>query len=229
MLFNLADNNKPNEEAIFMTSVNVIKHPIAGNCLKILRDRETKTEEFRRAMDKLGLLLAVEATSELATTTDTVITPLDIEAHCSYVNDSKILLIPILRAGLGFVESFTRILSSAKVAHIGIARDHDTLEAKPYLNTVPDNPDEFDQVLILDPMLATGNSSAKALQMVIDKGYAPEKMIFCCALSTTKGIDQLRQKFPNLKIITAAIDPELNEKAYIVPGLGDAGDRLNLL
>lgn len=212
-----------------MSSVKVIKHPMAGNCLKTLRDRDTKTEEFRRALDKLGLLLAMEATADFKTTTTSVITPLDIEAPCSYVDDSRILLIPILRAGLGFVDSFTRLLSSAKVAHIGIARDHDTLEAKPYLNTVPDRPEEFDQVLVLDPMLATGNSSAKALEMVIDKGYAPEKITLCCALSTMVGIDQLQQKFPTLKIITAVIDPKLNDKAYIVPGLGDAGDRLNLL
>jgi uracil phosphoribosyltransferase len=212
-----------------MSSVNLIKHPMAGNCLKILRNKDTKTEEFRRAMDKLGLLLAMEATCDLETITDSVTTPLEVEAHCSFVNDSRILLIPILRAGLGFVESFTRLLSSAKVAHIGIARDHDTLEAKPYLNTVPDDPDEFDRVLVLDPMLATGNSSVKALEMVINKGYSPDKITFCCALSTKVGIDQLQQKYPALKIVTAAIDPQLNDKAYIVPGLGDAGDRLNLL
>lgn len=212
-----------------MSSVNLIKHPMVGNCLKILRDRDTKTEEFRSAMDKLGLLLAVEATSELETTSTSVITPLDVEARCSYINDSRILLIPILRAGLGFVESFTRILPSAKVAHIGIARDHETLEAKPYLNTVPDYPEEFDRVLVLDPMLATGNSSAKALEMVISKGYSPDKITLCCALSTMVGIEQLHKKYPSLKIITGAIDPELNDVAYIVPGLGDAGDRLNLL
>lgn len=212
-----------------MNFVNVIRHPMAGNCLKTLRDKNTKTEEFRRAMDKLGLLLAVEATYDLRVVTDSVITPLEVEAQCSFVDDSRILLIPILRAGLGFVDSFTRLLSSAKVAHIGIARDHDTLEAKPYLNTVPDNPDEFDRVLVLDPMLATGNSSAKALEMVIDKGYSTEMITLCCALSTMTGIEQLHKRFPALTIVTAAIDPKLNDKAYIVPGLGDAGDRLNLL
>jgi len=212
-----------------MSSVNLIKHPVAGNCLRTLRNRDTKTEDFRRAMGKLGLLLAVEATSEMESVTDNVMTPLDVEARCTYVNDSKILLIPILRAGLGFVESFVDFLPSAKVAHIGIARDHETLEAKTYLNTVPDYPEEFDQVFVLDPMLATGNSSARALELVINKGYAPEKITLCCALSTMVGIEQLHQKYPSLKIITAAIDPELNDKAYIVPGLGDAGDRLNLI
>lgn len=212
-----------------MSSVNLIKHPLVGNWLRVLRNRDTKTENFRQAMDKLGLLLAVESTMDLDSCTDTVITPLDVEAHCSYVNDSRILLIPILRAGLGFLESFIDILPAVKVAHIGIARDHETLEARPYLDTVPDYHEEFDRVLILDPMLATGNSSAKAIELVLKKGYTPEKLTLVCALSTVTGIEQLQSKFPALKIVTAAIDPHLNEKAYIVPGLGDAGDRLNLL
>jgi len=194
-----------------------------------LRDRDTKTENFRQAMDKLGLLLAVEATINLPAEVDTVITPLDVEAQCSYVDDSKILLIPILRAGLGFVDSFVDVLPAAKVAHIGIARDHDTFEARTYLDTVPDHPEDFSQVLILDPMLATGNSSARAIELILSKGYTADKMTLVCALSTMVGIKQLQSKFPALSIITAAIDPELNEKAYIVPGLGDAGDRLNLL
>jgi uracil phosphoribosyltransferase len=194
-----------------------------------LRDRDTKTEDFRRAMDKLGLLLAVETTMNLESAIDTVMTPLDVEAQCSYVNDSKILLIPILRAGLGFVESFVNVLPAAKVAHIGIARDHETLEARAYLDTVPDHPEDFDKVFILDPMLATGNSSVRAIDLVLSKGYSADQITLVCALSTMVGIGQLQSKFPALSIITAAIDPELNERAYIVPGLGDAGDRLNLL
>jgi len=212
-----------------LSSVNLIRHPLAGNCLRTLRDRDTKTEDFRRAMDKLGLLLAVETTMNLESAIDTVMTPLDVEAQCSYVNDSKILLIPILRAGLGFVESFVNVLPAAKVAHIGIARDHETLEARAYLDTVPDHPEDFDKVFILDPMLATGNSSVRAIDLVLSKGYSADQITLVCALSTMVGIGQLQSKFPALSIITAAIDPELNERAYIVPGLGDAGDRLNLL
>jgi uracil phosphoribosyltransferase len=212
-----------------LSSVNLVRHPLAGNCLRTLRDRDTKTEDFRRAMDKLGLLLAVETTMNLESAIDTVMTPLDVEAQCSYVNDSKILLIPILRAGLGFVESFVNVLPAAKVAHIGIARDHETLEARAYLDTVPDHPEDFDKVFILDPMLATGNSSVRAIDLVLSKGYSADQITLVCALSTMVGIGQLQSKFPALSIITAAIDPELNERAYIVPGLGDAGDRLNLL
>lgn len=212
-----------------MSSVNLIKHPIAGNCLRTLRDRETKTEGFRRAMDKLGLLLAVEATMDLESNTDSVMTPLDVEARCSYVDEGRILLIPILRAGLGLLDSTMQVLPAAKVAHIGMARDEETLEAKPYVDTVPEHPENFDRVLVLDPMLATGNSACKALELVINKGYSPEMITLVCALSTMVGIEQLQSKYPALRIVTAAIDPELNEHAYIVPGLGDAGDRLNLL
>lgn len=212
-----------------MSLVKVIDHPLAGNCLKTLRDKETKTEEFRRAMDKLGLLLAVEASRDLNSLIDVVETPLNVEARCTYVDDSRVLLIPILRAGLGFVDSFMNVLPAAKVAHIGIARDHETLEAKPYLNTLPNKPDDFDRVLVLDPMLATGNSSVKALELVVAGGYESKDITLVCALATMVGIEHLHSNYPDLKIITSVIDPELNEKAYIVPGLGDAGDRLNLL
>ncbi len=212
-----------------MSAVNLIRHPMAGNCLRTLRDRNTKTADFRQAMDKLGVLLAVESTANLDTKVDSVITPLDVEAQCAYVDDSRILLIPILRAGLGFVESFMDVLPAAKVAHIGIARDHDTFEARAYLDAVPEHHEDFDKVFILDPMLATGNSSAQAINLILSKGYSADRITLVCALSTMVGIKQLQSKFPALSIITAAIDPELNEKAYIVPGLGDAGDRLNLL
>lgn len=212
-----------------MNSLQVINHPLTGNCLKILRNRETRIKDFRGAMDTLGLLLAVEAANKLETVDSRVITPLDTEADCTSVDDSRILLVPILRAGLGLVESFLTLLPSARVAHIGMYRDHDTLEARPYVNTTPKNEEDFDRVLVLDPMLATGNSGVKALEFIVDKGYPPEKIIFVCTLATEKGIKQIHDKFPAVDIITAAVDPMLNDKAYIVPGLGDAGDRLYLL
>jgi uracil phosphoribosyltransferase len=193
-----------------------------------LRDRNTKTEDFRQAMDKLGLLLAVEASLNLPTEIDTVITPLDIEARCSYVDDSKILLIPILRAGLGFVDSFVDVLSAAKVAHIGIARDHETLEARAYLDTVPEHPEDFDHVFILDPMLATGNSSVRRSNLFSARAIRRANYLCLCPFHHGRH-SAIAKQIPELSIITAANDPELNEKAYIVPGLGDAGDRLNLL
>lgn len=209
--------------------VKIVEHPVAGNYLRTLRSKDTQIEEFRRAMGKLGLLLAVEATKELETVAGSVVTPLEVEARCSYVQDGRVLLVPILRAGMGFVESFLELLPSAKVAHVGMYRDHDTLEARTYLDTVPANSGGFDRVFVLDPMLATGNSSVKALEFVTAKGYSPQQITLVCAFSVRQGLDQVNKKFPDVRIVTAVIDPELNDKSYIVPGLGDAGDRLYLI
>lgn len=211
-----------------MEHVTILDNPIGGNCIRTLRDKETKTSDFRRALRILGYLLAVEACKKLKTEEDTVITPLEVEARCSYVDDSRILLVPVLRAGLGLVESFLTFLPSARVAHVGMYRDHETLEAKPYLNNVPVNNGGIDQVIVLDPMLATGNSGAKALEFIVEKGYKPEQIIYVCAFSAKPGIEQILGKFPGVEIITAVVDPILNDKGYIVPGLGDAGDRLYL-
>lgn len=211
-----------------MRSVLVIDHPVAGNCLRTLRNKEIQVEDFRRAMNKLGMLLAFEATRDLQTASDTVITPLEVAAACQYVPDSRILLVPILRAGLGLMDSFLEVLPAAKVAHIGIARDHVTLEARTYLNSVPQEPNDFDHVFVLDPMLATGNSSVKALEMIMAKGYDPQRVTLVCALAVQPGIEQVHKVFPDVKIVTSVIDQKLNEKAYIIPGLGDAGDRLYL-
>ncbi|SFR10476.1 uracil phosphoribosyltransferase [Desulfoscipio geothermicus] len=212
-----------------MSSVCVVDHPVAGNCLRILRDRRTETEGFRKEMKRLGWLLAIEATRDIEYAMDAVVTPLDVQVNCPRIKDDRILLVPILRAGLGFVDSFLDIFPAAKVAHVGVSRDHDTLEAITYLDTVPDNPAAFDRVFVVDPMLATGNSSVKTLEVITGKGYRPEQITLVCALAVNRGIEQVHGKFPAVKIVTAVIDPELNEKAYIVPGLGDAGDRLNLI
>ena len=212
-----------------MIPVSVITHPLAGNCLGTLRSKDTGIEDFRRAMDRLGTLLAVEATRDLGVEEGSVTTPLDVQARCSYVKDGKILLVPILRAGLGLLNSFLSFLPGARVGHIGVSRDHTTLEAIKYLDTVPTEADGFDSVFILDPMLATGNSSVASLKILEGKGYSQDQLTLVCAFSVKPGIEQVQREFPGVKIITAAIDPELNEKAYTVPGLGDAGDRLYLL
>lgn len=209
--------------------VKVVDHPVAGNYLMTLRNRETQIEDFRKAMKKLGLILAMEATRDLEAASGTVVTPLDVEARCSFVKDGRVLLVPILRAGMGFVDSFLELLPSARVGHIGLYRDHKTLEACTYLNTVPEQEDTFDRVFILDPMLATGNSSVRAIELIAAKGYPPARMTLVCAFSVRQGLDQVKEKFPDIKIITAVIDPELNDRSYIVPGLGDAGDRLYLI
>jgi len=209
--------------------VSVITHSLAGNCLGTLRSKETQIDDFRRTMDRLGVLLAVEATKGLSVEEGLVTTPLNVQAQCSYVNDGRILLIPILRAGLGLLNSFLTLLPGAKVAHIGVSRHHETLEAIKYLDSVPTEAGDFDSVFLLDPMLATGNSSVASLKILAEKGYTQDRTTLVCAFSVIPGIEQVQREFPGVKIITAAIDPELNEKSYIVPGLGDAGDRLYLL
>lgn len=212
-----------------MSLVTVLKHPLVNDRLRTLRRRETDIESFRRALKGLGFFLAVEATSQLPTKQSPVVTPLGIEAPAEELDSSRLLLVPILRAGLGFVESFLELLPRARVAHIGIARDHETLEAKTYLSSLPANPGDFDGVFVLDPMLATGNSCVKTLEILVESGYAPEKIVLVCGFAVETGIKQVNERFPSIRIVTAVIDWKLNEVGYIVPGLGDAGDRLNLI
>lgn len=211
-----------------MSEVVMLEHPLAGNCLHTLRDRETGRPAFRQALNRLSLLLAVEATRNLSTMRETVVTPLDVEASSCCVHEDRQLLIPILRAGLGFADGFLTVLPGAQVGHIGIARDHETLEANSYLDTVPEHSGDFDHVFLLDPMLATGNSSVRALEIITAKGYHLDRITLVCAVAAEQGIKRVHKSFPELSIITAAVDPALDEQAYIVPGLGDAGDRLFL-
>lgn len=212
-----------------MKPVTVLKHPIVSDRLRTLRDVKTDTELFRRALRELSFFLAVEATSDLASTSDPVLTPLGVEAPAECVDSSRVLLVPILRAGLGFVECFLEFLPKAKVAHVGVSRDHETLQAKMYMSTLPEDPAGFDRIYILDPMLATGNSSVKTMDILVKAGFKTENIVLVCGFAVEEGISQISGKYPDVRIITAVVDWKLNEVGYIVPGLGDAGDRLFLL
>ena len=212
-----------------MKNVTVLKHPVVSDRLTTLRHKDTQIELFRRALRELGFFLAMEATSKLPTIKSKVITPLGIEVDTEELESARVLLAPILRAGLGFVESFLELVPRAKIAHIGIARDHDTLQAMPYLNSLPSSHEYFDMVFMLDPMLATGNSAVKALEILTKKGFAQEKIILVCAFAVKEGIEQINEKFPSVHIVVATLDWNLNDVGYIVPGVGDAGDRLYLI
>ncbi|WP_066634616.1 uracil phosphoribosyltransferase [Desulfolucanica intricata] len=212
-----------------MNNVTLLKHPVVSDRLTTLRHRDTEIELFRRALRELGFFLAMEATSKLPLVKSRVVTPLGIEVDSEELDSAKVLLAPILRAGLGFVESFLELVPRAKIAHIGISRDHDTLKAMPYLNSLPGNPEYFDAIFMLDPMLATGNSAVKALEILTEGGFKPEKIILVCAFAVQEGIKQVYEKFPAVHIVTATVDWSLNDLGYIVPGLGDAGDRLYLI
>ncbi|WP_031514991.1 uracil phosphoribosyltransferase [Desulfofalx alkaliphila] len=212
-----------------MDNVVVVEHPVTKHCLKFLRDKKTGTALFRDCMSRLGLCLAYQATADLPTRQAQVETPLNVMADVEELDMKGVLLIPVLRAGLGFVNSFLEIIPEAKIAHIGMARDHQTLEAKVYLRSLPDKLDTYQRVYVLDPMLATGNSCVKTMDILTASGIDPASIVLVCAFTAPEGIKQLHQKYPQIKVVTASVDKCLNEVGYIIPGCGDAGDRLFLL
>lgn len=212
-----------------MNNVTVVKHPLVEHCLRYLRDKNSDIVVFRDNLTRLGSLLAMEATADIPTRQVQVKTPLDILTDVTEAVDDNVLLVPILRAGLGFMESFIKVIPRVKVAHVGMARDHETLEAKVYLSSLPDNVSDFQRVYVVDPMLATGNSCVKTLSLLVEAGVKPENIVVVCAFSVPEGIAHIHQDYPQIKIVTASIDKKLNEVGYIVPGCGDAGDRLYLL
>ncbi|SHE74939.1 uracil phosphoribosyltransferase [Desulforamulus putei] len=212
-----------------MESVTVLRHPLVDEQLQLLRNKESDIAVFRAAMTRLGYLLAVEATKDAPVTESRVTTPMEVETPVTVLQDDKILLVPILRAGLGLVDSFLTLLPKAKVAHIGMSRDHETLKAKLYVNSLPKNLADFEQIFVLDPMLATGNSCVKTLEVLAESGADPAKVKVICAFAVNEGLGQIGSKFPRVKVIAAVVDPILNNIGYISPGCGDAGDRLYLL
>ncbi len=200
--------------------VTVVDHPLVASQLTILRDKVTVPEEFRRKMQELSALLLFEASRTWKLRSITVQTPLEPSAGSAL--RGPVAMVPILRAGLGMLEGMLRILPEAGVGHIGLYRDEITLRPVNYYCRLPTNLAAA-EVLLLDPMLATGHSACEAVAML--KKAGARSIQFVCLLACAAGIEQLQGAHPDVRIITAAIDPELNEHGYIVPGLGDAGDR----
>jgi len=190
--------------------------------LGLMRKRETSTSEFRSLLAEISMLLAYEVTRELPTHEVAAETPVG-PTTIRLLDGKKIVLISILRARNGLLDGMLRILPSARVGHVGLYRDPKTLEAVEYYFKVPHEMAERDAV-VLDPMLATGNSAVAAVHRV--RATAPRSIRFVCLLTCPEGIRTFHQSHPDIPIYTAAIDERLNEKSYIVPGLGDAGDRL---
>lgn len=200
----------------------VLHHPLIDHKLSLLRDRKTPGALFRALLEELGLLLAVEATRDLVTEPISVETPLErMEGRRLSPHDP--VLVPVLRAGLGLLPAFQTLLPTAKVGHLGLARDHETLVPVPYYRNFPPLLDQR-PVLILDPMLATGGSASEALRQVKQAGA--KKLTLACLLAAPEGIARVEQDHPDVQVVVAAVDRQLNEKGYILPGLGDAGDRL---
>jgi len=200
--------------------IRVIDHPVVAAGLSILRAKTTTPDLFRRHLQEISALLFVEAAREWGTRAIQVETPL---APCAGAVLAKpIVLVPILRAGLGMLDGIQQIAPDAAIGHIGLYRDAETLRPVSYYEKVPVNVTAA-EVLLLDPMLATGNTACEAASILKAQGAC--SIQFLCIVACPAGVQQFHQEHPDIPIITAAIDPELNDHGYIVPGLGDAGDR----
>jgi uracil phosphoribosyltransferase len=199
----------------------VVDHPLVAQLLTRLRDRDTDRAVFRQAMDELSGMLLFEATRGLTVDKFTVRTPLGPAAGYRVVDPP--LVVPILRAGLGMLGAVLRLLPGTETGFIGVARNEDSFQPVPYMNAVPERLDGR-PVLVLDPMVATGGSLAHACQVLVERGAGHITAV--CVLAAPEGLEGLERSGLDLEVWTAAIDERLNDQAYIVPGLGDAGDRL---
>jgi uracil phosphoribosyltransferase len=203
-------------------NLTVVEHPLVRHKMALLRDRGTSKKQFRELVDEISMLLAYEATGDLLLEPSEVETPLEVTVQ-ETIAGKKLVLVPILRAGLGMVEAILRLIPSARVGHVGMYRDHETLEPVPYYLKIPSAAETRD-FLVLDPMLATGGSAADAIGQLKKAGAT--RIRFVCLLAAPEGVHKLLGEHPDVPIITAALDRELNEHGYILPGLGDAGDRM---
>ncbi|MBN7807511.1 uracil phosphoribosyltransferase [Agrobacterium rosae] len=205
-----------------MDGVTVIAHPLVQHKLTIMRKKETSTAGFRRLLREISTLLCYEVTRDLEMTMETIETPMQ-TIDAPVLEGKKLVFASILRAGNGLLEGMLELVPSARVSHIGVYRDHDTLEAVEYFFKAPDNLDAR-LIIVVDPMLATGNSSIAAVDKLKERGA--KNMRFLCLLAAPEGIKNFREAHPDVPIFTASIDSYLNEQGYIMPGLGDAGDRM---
>jgi uracil phosphoribosyltransferase len=202
--------------------VTVIEHPLVQHKLSLMRSKDTSTSTFRNLLREISMLLAYEVCRDLPTTKVRIETPVA-PTMAPVLDGKKIVLIPIMRAGGGILEGMLDILPSARVGHIGLYRDPKTMLAVEYYFKVPENMGDRDAIVV-DPMLATGNSAVAAVDRL--KQAAPRSIKFVCLLTCPEGIGVFHARHPDVPIFTASVDERLNEKSYIVPGLGDAGDRL---
>ena len=199
---------------------NLIDHPLIKKNITILRDVNTDGEKFRAAVSRISVILAVDLIKNVKLTEIMVESPLEKTKGYKLAND--IVVVPVLRAGLGMVNGFLQVLPDAKIGHIGLERDEETLTPKEYYFKTPGNLKEH-SVIVVDPMLATGGSASAALSFLKNRGAI--KPIFTCIVAAPEGIEKLKEEHPDVNIFAAALDRELNDKGYILPGLGDAGDR----
>lgn len=200
----------------------IVEHPLIQHKLAVLRDKNTSKKTFRELVQEISTLMGYEATKDLPLEPVEVETPL--ERTIAYmVSGKKLTLVPILRAGLGMVEGMLRLMPSVRVGHIGLYREHDTLQPVHYYFKIPPGPEERD-FIVLDPMLATGGSASAAVRFLKDSGAV--RVRFMCIVAAPEGVERMLRDHPDVQVFTAALDRQLDEHGYILPGLGDAGDRL---
>ena len=204
-----------------MEGLIVVQHPVLEDRLAVLRDEATPHGAFRFALNEASAILAIEATRDLPTVARTVATPLE-SAEANRL-EAPIIIVPVLRAGLGMIEGFLRLLADARVGHLGLQRDEDTLEPTGYFERLPPGMGES-FVFLLDPMLATGGSAVAALDRL--KANGARRLRLICLVAAPEGVEAVREAHPDVPIWTAALDRQLDDHGYIRPGLGDAGDRV---
>jgi uracil phosphoribosyltransferase len=203
-------------------NLTVVDHPLVRHKLAVLRDRDTSKKTFRALVDEISMLMGYEATKDLPLRSVELDTPLE-RMTGEKVSGKKLTLVPVLRAGLGMVEGMLRLMPSVRVGHIGLYRDHETLQPVDYYFKIPGDVEARD-FFVLDPMLATGGSSSAAVASLKRNGAQRVRML--CLVAAPEGVQRMLDDHPDVQIYTAALDRQLNETGYILPGLGDAGDRL---
>ena len=205
-----------------MSNITITNHPLIQHKLSILRDKNTASKEFRALISEIAMLMCYEATRDLELRDADVETPVAV-AHVKKLSGKKLAVIPILRAGLGMVDGMTALIPSARVGHIGLYRDPETLQPVEYYCKLPHDIEERD-VIVVDPMCATGGSAIDAISLIKKRG--PKNIKFMCTIAAPEGLKALQDAHPDVDIYCAALDDCLNDHGYIVPGLGDAGDRI---
>ncbi len=205
-----------------MSSITIFDHPLIQHKLAILRDKKTGSKQFRELISEIAMLMCYEATRDLELKDVEIETPM-CRTTAKMLAGRKLAFVPILRAGCGMLDAMLEMVPAAKVGHIGLYRDEHTHQPVEYYNKLPSDVDERD-VFVLDPMLATGGSAVDAITMIKKKN--PRSIKFMCIIAAPEGIDALSEAHPDVQIFCAAKDSHLNENCYIIPGLGDAGDRI---
>lgn len=205
-----------------MSKVHVFDHPLIQHKLSYIRDARTGTKEFRELVDEVGMLMAYEVTRDLELQDVEIQTPVT-KMTAKRLAGKKLAIVPILRAGLGMTDGVLSLVPAARVGHIGLYRDPETLEAVEYFAKMPQDIDER-KIIVVDPMLATGASAIEAISSLKKRGA--KSIRFMCLIAAPEGVEKMQEAHPDVDIYIAALDEKLNDKAYITPGLGDAGDRL---